>query len=271
MTEYKAKTIRALDRGLHVLECLAAADGATIKDLHAATGLSRATLIRILATLQANDMVWQRMADGAFLPRYRLQRLTPAPSISRRLSEVSASALERLCKETLWPSVVTAPGLSGMEVIETNVAQAYFNDMRHGPVGYQANYLRSASGRTFVAYCDPKRRTALLLKLRQSGRPGDALAHDGAAIEHMIAKTRRRGFGARAPGFGGDYDKDRSEFDDGHHSIAVPIRSADREVVGCINLSWKRRVINIRDGIHRYLGPLRAAAQRIELGLSSDP
>ena len=68
MTTYKIKTIRALDRGLEVLAFLQAARAASLHDMHLATGLPKATLIRIVATLEQRGLIWQRIADGAHLP-----------------------------------------------------------------------------------------------------------------------------------------------------------------------------------------------------------
>lgn len=53
MREYKVKTIRALDRGLEVLQTLHEFRNASLHDLYLATGLPKATLTRILATLES--------------------------------------------------------------------------------------------------------------------------------------------------------------------------------------------------------------------------
>ena len=65
------KSIRALERGLDVLQALQTGPGAGLKDLHEITGLSKATLLRILRTLMERNLVWRRMADGAYLPSSR--------------------------------------------------------------------------------------------------------------------------------------------------------------------------------------------------------
>ena len=42
------KSIRALDRGLKIIELIAARSSASLHELHLATGLPKATLLRIL-------------------------------------------------------------------------------------------------------------------------------------------------------------------------------------------------------------------------------
>jgi len=67
----------------------------------------------------------------------------------------------------------------------------------------------------------------------------------------------------RAPDFGGDHDRPRSEVDDGRESIAMPIRLGGR-VVGCINLTWRRQVQSLTGMVQRHLEDLRAAVGAVE-------
>ena len=71
MAASSVKSIRALERGLDVLQALRTGQGAGLKDLHEITGLPKATLLRILRTLIERNLVWQRIADGAYLPSSR--------------------------------------------------------------------------------------------------------------------------------------------------------------------------------------------------------
>ena len=51
--EPKVKMIDALARGLAVLDEVRATQGASLHELHVRTGFAKATLLRILATLQS--------------------------------------------------------------------------------------------------------------------------------------------------------------------------------------------------------------------------
>jgi len=68
MIERKVKSVRALERGLDVLLEIHRCRAASLKELHHSTGLPKATLLRMLLTLSKRGLVWQRLADGAFLP-----------------------------------------------------------------------------------------------------------------------------------------------------------------------------------------------------------
>ncbi|OZA20274.1 MAG: hypothetical protein B7X90_06445 [Novosphingobium sp. 17-62-19] len=68
MLERRVKTVRALERGLDVLIEVQTRKAASLHELHQATGLPKATLLRMLVTLGQKGLVWQRLADGAYLP-----------------------------------------------------------------------------------------------------------------------------------------------------------------------------------------------------------
>ena len=65
-------------------------------------------------------MVWQRLADGAYLASHTLQPRAPQLSDENYLVEVASPVMERLCRKVNWPSVLAVPRLDCMEVIETN-------------------------------------------------------------------------------------------------------------------------------------------------------
>jgi IclR family mhp operon transcriptional activator len=164
-----------------------------------------------------------------------------------------------------------------MEVIETNSPRSYFHHIPLGPIGFRVNMLRSASGRAYLAHVEVAERDALLERLCASSAPGDAAAHDRRSVLRVLAETRRRGYAVREPSFGGHYDKMRREWDDGRDSIAVPIivgesnDGGSARVVGCVNLTWIRRVTTVAKIVARHLPALRAAAGEIAVAVGGTP
>lgn len=262
MRHYKVKPIQSLERGLEVLAVLREMRAASLHDLHQRTGIPKATLTRILFSLYRQELVWQRMADGAFLPGHiMLQR--GRLDDTQWLAEIASVVLERLCERVMWPSVLSVPRLDHMEVVETNSTRAYFDALPPAPLGFRANVLRSASGRAYLAFCPDLEREAVLRRLRERDVPGHELAHDPAAIRRIVQTTRRQGYSVRAPDFGGHYSKPRPESDDGRNSIAMPIRSGE-EVVGCVNLTWRKKALTVTQLVERYGADLREAVATIE-------
>ncbi len=79
----------------------------------------------------------------------------------------------------------------------------------------------------------------------------------------MVRETRERGYSVRDPEFGGHYAKKREECGDARNSIAMPIR-VDGHVLGCINLTWKNKLMTIGAAVKRHSGALREAVETIE-------
>jgi IclR family mhp operon transcriptional activator len=262
MRNYKVKTINALSRGLDVIRALQAMRAASLHDLHQTTGLSKSTLTRIVHTLHRHGMVWQRMADGAYLPSHALQQREQLDDADW-LVEIASPVLESLCQKVSWPSVLTIPRLDYVEVLETNQPRSYFDNIPLGPIGFRANMLRSASGRAYLAFCPDQEREAVLHRLRGKNQPGDERAHDAHWVKQVVGATRARGYSTRDADFGGHYCKTRHELDDGRNSIAMPIR-VDGHVLGCINLTWKSKLMTVSAAVDRHLGALSEAIKTVE-------
>ena len=262
MRHYKVKPIQSLERGLQVLAKLREMRAASLHDLHLGTGIPKPTLTRILYTLYRQGLVWQRMADGAFLPSHLMLQRGRLDDTAW-LVEIASPVLERLCERVMWPSVLSVPRLDHMEVVETNSPRAYFDELPAGPIGFRANLLRSASGRAYLAFCPDAERDAVLRRLRDRDVAGHEMAHDSAAVRRILAATRRRGYSVRAPDFGGHYSKTRREADDGRSSIAMAVRSGGH-VLGCVNLTWRRKALTLTEVVQRYAGDLHGAVTTIE-------
>jgi IclR family mhp operon transcriptional activator len=262
MRVYKVKTIRALDRGMEVLGVLQASRAMSLHELHATTGLPKATLTRIIATLEGRGLIWQRLADNAYMPTHSL---LPRPSQIKdehHLVEVASPVLEHLCRKLDWPSVLAVPRLSYMEVIETNSARAYFSHIPLGPIGFRINMLRSASGRAYLAFCSESEREAVLRRLKASNEPGDFLAMRLSMVNRLLDEAKHLGYGTRFQDFGGHFNLPRRECDDKRNSIAVPV-VVGTDVIAVINLTWFNKVKTVEQIVGSHLGTLKSAAAEI--------
>lgn len=258
----KVKTIDALARGLITLKTLQEMHAASLHDLHLRTGIPKATLLRILLTLERQGMIWQGIADGLFRPSYHLQERSRGADGIDRLVECAVPELDRLQRKVLWPSDLAVRRGTTMALCESNRTQSYFV-VNRDKIGYEINMLRSAVGRAYLAFCPDDERAALLDALRQHARPGDELAANTHYVAELLTETRRLGYGTRDRQFGGAYDKLKSEYNDGLAALAVPIVAAHGQVLGCVNIVWIERLFKVRDMAAKHLGDLRQAAQRI--------
>src|SRR5215212_11684604 len=85
----RAGTIRALERGLQVIQALQGRPIASLHDIHLATHISKPSLLRILNTLVNSGFVSRRLADG----HYRISSFTGmAPKRDRHARVAEAAA-----------------------------------------------------------------------------------------------------------------------------------------------------------------------------------
>ena len=259
MRDYKVKSIYALSRGLDVLLILQEMRVVSLHDLYKKTGYPKSSLIRMLRTLHDKGLVWQRLADGAYMPSHKLSQHVHVHDTDWLL-EAASPLLEELCQKVQWPSVLSVPRLDYMEVIETNSPKAAF-DLIVGPVGVHVDMLRSASGRAYLAFCDPGEREAAFSRLREKTPSGPRTAWDSAWVNQVVRTTQARGYSTRARDYAGVYNDDRA-------SIAVPV-IVSGNVLCCVNLTWRARVMTTEAIAKLHVVALRKTAAMIQEKLTA--
>jgi IclR family mhp operon transcriptional activator len=262
MWQPKVKTIAGLQKGLIVLDALHAAEnGKSLHDLYIETSIPKATLLRVLVTLEQHGAVWRRHVDGNFCASYALQRRALELDPTSKLAECAADELDSLQAKVQWPSDIAIRCGYGMMLCETNRTSSYIT-VHKDKLGFEINILLSAVGRAYLAFCPTDERDEILAGLRNSKRPGDALAHDPARLNVILDATRTLGYGVRDRSFGGHYDKPKSQHDDRLAAIAVPI-AGDQGLHGCLNMVWIESLFTVEEIAEKYLETLKKTAARI--------
>lgn len=261
------KTINALERGLDVLRKLNERHGQSLAELHAATGIPKPSLLRILDTLEASGFAWRAIGDGRYRRRFAL---ILRPSIADELlaiGEIAAPFLENLRRKVIWPSDVLVFRDFRMELVETSRRQSTLGVAMY-PLGYRVEMFLSAPGRAWLAFCsDAERETVLAdaaLHPPMLQRSRDLLRGGLAAI---LDETRRLGYASRDPLFGGADDKDISVIDDRLDAIAVPLMAGGR-VLATMNLVWPRKYKLKAQIVREHLADLQETAASIAAAFS---
>jgi IclR family transcriptional regulator, mhp operon transcriptional activator len=246
------KRVEALARGLDVLKVLHARPGASLHELHGATGLAKATLLRSLRTLEARGFVSRRLADGGYLPVPIASSAPPDP-----IAEAAAPALEALSRAIPWPTDLGVRDGSSMLVLESNRRLSSIRVNRQ-VLGARPHMLWSAMGRAYLAFCPEAEREEILAALRASSAPEDRAARNVRSIHALLEQTRARGYGVRDPRYGVlDLGLARQV-----SAIAVPVRRGAR-VLACLNCVWLIHVVDERTVVERHLAALRSAAHEV--------
>ncbi|PCH98226.1 MAG: transcriptional regulator [Rhodobacteraceae bacterium] len=269
MAELQVKTIRSLARGLEILQHIQTGGALSLADLNRITGYPKASLLRILKTLMEEGMIWQRIVDSAYLASYSLHERASLMNREQELIEVASPILQELADKVRWPSVLAVPRLTHMEVVETNAPKSYFPNIPLGPIGFEINMLRSATGRSYISFCDDDKRNIILERLKLSRRKGNLISQNDERIHLMIERTRAQGYSARDPDFGGNFDESRQVVDDLRDSIAMPIKTGPI-VLAVVNVTWSLRAMNRKKAVEFCLPALRDAVTEIATSLQKE-
>jgi IclR family transcriptional regulator, mhp operon transcriptional activator len=254
------KIIKGLERGLLVLQALQMQPDSSLHELYTVTGISKPSLLRILHTLARAGLVTRRLADGSYRIGSTLSHAPSRRAHRDRIAEVAAPVLERLCARVSWPSDLMVPAGDHMEIRETTRTRSPFL-LQPERIGLPVNWLRTAVGRAYLAFCPAKERQRILGILAGSTKPEDRLAREQVRLNPILAEVRARGYGTRDAGHVGGYYGGPPHAD-GLLSIAVPLRDGPR-VVGAINMLWLRRAFTVEAFAARHLADLQAAAAEI--------
>jgi IclR family mhp operon transcriptional activator len=256
------KSIRALDRGLEVLDRIREGNGFTLKQLFVRTGLPRATLLRILKTLEEREWIQLGLVGGLYRPGPKMFEPVRVSGRRQRLAELAVPVLNRLAKKVVWPSDVAVCRGHSMLILESSRRNAPFVINREA-AGRRPCLLKSAMGRAYLAFCPKEERERLLEALRRSTHPDDRLVAMQSWVDRVLQQTRAQGYGVREPGYWAGAD----DFGDEVGSIAVPVMTGPK-VIGCINLIWVASTSTVDAFARKHLRVLKEAA--VELARSAE-
>ena len=257
------KTIRALERGLEIMQILQEHGRASLNDLYHASSLPRPTILRVLRTLDQAGWIRRGLGDGLYRNSFKIERLVEGLDQSDRLAEIAAPHLDMICEKASWPAELTVLSSSGMhmELKETSRASSPFL-LNRDNIGHMINFPLSSVGRAYLAFCGDDERSEIIERLKKSTSIANRSVRNDAGFKKILDEIRQAGYATREPSFGGGQNPLKSSFDDGLDAVAVPIL-AKKGVLGCITLAWIRKAAPIKEIVDEYLDDLQTAAKDI--------
>ena len=231
------KEIRALSRGVKVVETLCRLGACSLADLNRETGLPKSTLRRILLTFEQANFLRCSLADGLYRANINVPSCADTaanPSIGRVVA-AARPVLEELAGRVVWPSdLLMRDGLQ-LRIVETNRALTPLF-VNRTEIGDHVDFLSTAVGRAYLAFCPHAEREEIIAHIRKTRS-----ARELTNISFILNETRKRGYGERDTKFTGSTDR-YPFLTDRLYAVAVPILLGGR-VLGCINLLWPRKAM----------------------------
>ena len=187
------RPIRALIRGLAALAVLNRRNGATVSEVTSEIKLPRTTTYRILETLSEAGYVYRDPADDRYRLTLMVRGLADGFDDEAWISEIARPCINDLGKDIVWPVNLLSPSGTSMLIRETTDYASPLAVERFS-AGFRLPLLLSASGRVYLAFCQPQTRDTLLDILSRSTREEDQLARSRPELEKIFAATREQGY-----------------------------------------------------------------------------
>lgn len=241
----------ALEKGLDVLELLAGqSEGLILSQIAQSLGRSVQEVYRVVVSLERRGYVVRHQPGDSFQLSMKLFDLACNHPPQRRLVQAARSVMQRLTDE-VDQSVI-------LSVIEGTTIRVIHVAENPAPIGFrvrlgtQSPILRTASGRTLVAFQPPRAGTLLAKRLAATMRRAK---EDPDPLLERIERIRRRG-----------YELVSDETLRGITDISFPILDGDgvaQAVMTMPFLVWVANKVEIEEAEQRLFDGAQAVSQEI--------
>jgi len=245
------KEVRALTRGIDIMEALADLGWARIGALSHYTGIDRATLYRLVQTLENRGYVARREEDGAVSLASKVLGLSDGVRHDDMIVQALTPILTQLTEKILWPSDFGT--LNGGEMtIAASTHKLSPLSIHRNLIGKTRPLLRSALGRAYLGALSLDDREHVLSIVRRLGGDDANDLRSIGNIDALLDEVRIAGF-ATSVGL----------VEDNISAIAMPLRRGLR-VVGAVNITFFRSAMAPTQAARDYLEPLRTVIENCE-------
>jgi len=249
------KPVRALARGIALLQRLNELGAARPAALAQSIQLDRTTTYRLLATLEALDLVRRSESSDEYVLTDGVRSLSDGFTMRDRTTQIVAAHMGKLFPNILWPNDFATFENGTMVIRETTHRFSPYS-IHRAMIGSQRSLLVSALGRAAIAGATDAQLEAMLDILAGSAEKGvTSRAKMNDQVDFIRSDFERRGY---AWSIGGTDSK--------ISAIAVPVRT--KVDVAALNLVFFSTAMGIEKAAERFLEPLQACAGDMERDLA---
>ncbi|HEX2706116.1 MAG TPA: IclR family transcriptional regulator [Candidatus Lustribacter sp.] len=248
-------SVQSVDRALTILGLLAAADGELgITDLANQLGVHKSTASRLVATLEAHELVEQQQDRGKYRLGLGLMRLSAAAALTVDLVRVARSAVNTLSAQT--GETINVAILSGLSAFYVDQVGATSTLQSHNWVGQHIPLHATSNGKALLAFAPGE----IVDAVCRAPLPGyTALTITSPErLRAEIAQVARQGWALAV-----------DELEPGLTALAATIRGADGLTAGSISVSGPG--FRLDGKLHTLAEQVHAAAENVSLRLGWRP
>ncbi|WP_051356684.1 DNA-binding transcriptional regulator [Azorhizobium doebereinerae] len=237
-------SVESVLRALALLRELNRQRVSSVKHLHAATGLPKATIVRLLKTLCDAQYVTNDRRQGGYQVTSNVKALSCGYHGDPLVVEAARPWAIEFTRQHRWPIAMATFEKDAVFVRLSTIPDSPVSPF-HGTINLRLDLLTRALGRAYLAFC-PERERALLL---DALGVQDEERRTGLA---MLARIRNAGFALRDPAV-----EPRSS-----NTIAVPVMRG-RDVLATIGMTYYNSAYSVPQAVSTFVPLLQALAQRI--------
>lgn len=252
-------TIRAISRGIAVLQAINRAGSLTMMDIATHSDVPYPTACRIVQTLLADGLIEREPDRKRYRPTALVQSLSVGYQIQDRLVTAAHQHIVALTRKVTWPISVSTRVGANMMVRDSTHALTPLTFHVYYP-GYTLPMLESSSGKAYLAFCPDEEREGLLRTFVASKYAGDDVPPRFAEIPRMLDAIRHNGYAI--------HRRTRHTENPGKtSSISTPVFAGER-LCGTLTLIFFASAMTMEDAIAQFAEPLKETARAIsaELG-----
>jgi DNA-binding IclR family transcriptional regulator len=217
-----AALVQSVDRALNILEILAARGEAGVTEIAGELGVHKSTAFRLIAVLEARDLVEQNVERGKYRLGFGIVRLAGATTAQLDLSQESRRACERLA--AALGETVNVAVLDENRAINITQVRGTSAIAAHNWVGQRTPLHATSSGKVLLAFASQAVQESVLeAELR---RYTSATITDPERLRAELAEVSERGWSATA-----------QEFEMGLNGVAAPVYGNDGRIVAALSVS----------------------------------
>jgi IclR family mhp operon transcriptional activator len=242
--------IRSVVRAVELLQALNRRSVSTLDFLHAQTGLPKPSIVRMMQTLQRCGLVQHAPQHGAYYLSSGVLLLSHGYHSEPMIVEASAALLDALTLRLKWPLAIAVLQDFAMVVRYSTIPLSPLA-LRHSTLNLSLSLVSRAIGRSYLAFCSPDQRIALLNALTASDSPEDRPAKNIDAMQDMLDEVRENGFAMRDP-----------SVCLASNTLAVPV-FGNHGVACSIGMTYFSSVMKPAQAVQRFLPELQTVAEEI--------
>ncbi|MET0370512.1 MAG: helix-turn-helix domain-containing protein [Sphingobium sp.] len=246
--------VEAVVRAFKVLETVSKMGECSVQDIHHEIGESKATIVRMLETLESVGYIGRVPNTSRYGLTGRVLFLKAGFRVNDLLGSRVEPILAALQAKIGWPSDFAIYDGDDMIVVVINPAGGRF--FSQGTPGRRIPVLGTSLGLAYLAYAtETEQQRALAMSAGRAEHWND-IARAPKEAAALFARIRERGYATAHPAYGATF------YDGSIPTLAVPVL-LDGRPVGAINVKFARAVLSMEAAVDSLIAPMRESADLV--------